>query len=146
MSVDNDIIELAKLFGKTLKKFGLKRVIDHLSQLKDDRSISKETILISKIIEQACKDYELDPKDLQGNYVSGDIASCRTICIVLLKKHTKLTHREVADHFKKDNHVLVSNATKLFNELDPKIKHHKKMIDVYVRVDQFVKNYQLQTK
>lgn len=146
MSVDNEIIELAKLFGKTLKKFGLKRVVHHLSQLKDDNSVSKQSLVVDRIIGEVTKDFSVDYESIKGGYVSGDESSCRTICIVLLKKHTNLSHNEIAPIFNKENHVLISTAIKQFNELDPKIKHHKKMIDVYTRVDQYIKNFQLQTK
>jgi chromosomal replication initiation ATPase DnaA len=68
-------------------------------------------------------------------YLTENVFVCRTISIILIKKHVDLSHIDISNVFGKKNHSIVSHALTDFKSKNERIKEHKIFLDAYNEID-----------
>lgn len=118
----------------TIQKYGYKKVLDKLNELKLPTFTQYENNIQNKIISLVINEYNISELELTKNNVRGDIGEARAMCIVFLKKYLNISHQQIAKIFKRDTHSMVSNAlgkhknkSETFNSDKLYLKKYKKI-------------------
>ncbi len=138
---DEESFEVVRELLRALKKVGLKRVTKTLTELSRGNTSNNEDLLLDFILQKVCDFYSVAKNDLKSKYALETVQECRSVAIVLIKKHLNFTHIAIAKVFGKDNHSIVSEALGKFKDKSEKIKKEAIYLRCFNDVDESVKNY-----
>jgi len=134
----SDEIETLKVidqFCKTIKKIGAKRVTKALHELYKDKIEDYDLRVVNFIKENVCLNFLVSESSLNKPYLTADLFVCRSMSIVLIKKHLDLKNSQIANFFNKNNHTIVSHAITDFQNKNERIKEHKLFLEIYAKLD-----------
>ena len=87
---EKNIITIVREFYLTIQKYGYKKVLDKLNELKLPTFTQYENNIQNRIISLVTSEYDISEIELSKNNVRGDIGEARAMSIVLLKKYLKV--------------------------------------------------------
>tara|TARA_Y100001972_G_C7543539_1_gene273410 strand:- start:160 stop:621 length:462 start_codon:yes stop_codon:yes gene_type:complete len=132
---EKNIVTIVKEFYLTIQKYGYRKVLNKLNELKLPTFSQYENNIQNKIIYLVTSEYNSNIHELTKNNVRGDLGEARSMCIVLLKKYLNVSHSQIAIIFKRDTHSMVSNALNKHKNKSKNISNEKKYLDKYKRIE-----------
>ena len=135
MEEEKETLKVIHQFSKTLKKVGATKVKNALTELYRNRLKDYDDKIVSFIKKSVCSAFSVDENDMKKPYLTENVFVCRTISIILIKKHVDLSHIDISNVFGKKNHSIVSHALTDFKSKNERIKEHKIFLDTYNEID-----------
>ena len=132
---EKNIVTIVKEFYLTIQKYGYRKVLNKLNELKLPTFSQYENNIQNKIIYLVTSEYNSNIHELTKNNVRGDLGEARSMCIVLLKKYLNIINSQIAIIFKRDTHSMVSNALNKHKNKSKNIINEKKYLDKYKRIE-----------
>ena len=132
---EKNIVTIVKEFYLTIQKYGYRKVLNKLNELKLPTFSQYENNIQNKIIYLVTSEYNSNIHELTKNNVRGDLGEARSMCIVLLKKYLNVSHSQISIIFKRDTHSMVSNALNKHKNKSKNISNEKKYLDKYKRIE-----------
>jgi chromosomal replication initiation ATPase DnaA len=141
MTEEKEIVDLVAKLYKTFKKVGVRNVLNALDGLCRGNINSYDENIISFIKTKVCESFKVETEELNKSFLSNDIYLCRSMSMVLIKKHLNLSHLEISNIFGNKNHTIVSHALSDFKNKNERIKEHKFYLENYNRIYEEVVKY-----
>lgn len=132
---EKETLEVIDQFCKTLKKVGTTKVKNALAELYRNKLKDYDDKIVYFIKKNVCEFFSIDESDMNKPYLTEIVFICRTIAIILIKKHVNLSHIDISNLFGKKNHSIVSHALTDFKNKNERIKEHKIFLDAYNDID-----------
>ncbi len=132
---EKNIITIVREFYLTIQKYGYKKVLDKLNELKLPTFTQYENNIQNRIISLVTSEYEISEIELSKNNVRGDIGEARAMSIVLLKKYLNISHSQIAKIFKRDTHSMVSSALNKHKNKSENLSSDLKYIKKYKKIE-----------
>lgn len=135
-TLDEEVITLVKRLATTIKKVGVKKVVDALDELNTEEGfVEAHQSLIKYILNETSTVFQINPEDMKRKNIRGTAYDARAMCFILLKKQLDLNHKDIAGLFGKKNHTLVSHALTYFNNLDYDVKTDRKFLEAFQEIN-----------
>jgi chromosomal replication initiation ATPase DnaA len=139
--LDSEMVKVVKKMASAISKHGVTRVVGALNNLnEDDDGFKSERLLISFIIDECSKKFQVNPSDLSKKNIRGVTSDARSMCFVLIKKYLNYSHQDIAKRFNSNNHSMVSSALKRFDDLNYNVKTDRIFLDIFKDLDSLVSN------
>ena len=132
---EKNIVTIVKEFYLTIQKYGYRKVLNKLNELKLPTFSQYENSIQNKIIYLVVSEYNITENELSKNNVRGDIGEARAMCIVLLKKYLNVSHSQIAIIFKRDTHSMVSNALNKHKNKSENIHTEQKYLGRFKKIE-----------
>ncbi len=132
---DKNIVTIVKEFYLTIQKYGYRKVLNKLNELKLPTFSQYENSIQNKIIYLVVSEYNITENELSKNNVRGDVGEARAMCIVLLKKYLNVSHNQIAIIFKRDTHSMVSNALNKHKNKSENILTEQKYLGRFKKIE-----------
>ena len=142
MSEDfSEIRDVIELFCDAVRKHGKTRILKGI-ELANSKKISDNSIkIVDLCIKLSCEAYGFKKEQILTNRISNDCNDCKQLAIVLVKHHTRLSHREIADIFKYKNISNVSIAIREFKNKNERFKQDALFLkyyqSIYLEIDKY---------
>lgn len=144
-NTDKEITSLVKQLYETFRKVGYKRVLTTLRTLIKHPENSNETEICQHIIEQTIKMYDCSHYDLKKPKISPHMNQAKRTCLILLKTHTTLNHKDIAGMFvpegRDPHHSMVSHALKYKSSISPQVKDDREFLEKYNEIEKRILEY-----
>ncbi len=135
MEEEKETLQVIDQFCKTLKKVGVTKVKNALNELYRNRLKDYDDKIVSLIKKSVCESFSIEESEMGKPYLTEIVFICRTMCIILIKKHVNMSHIDISNIFGKKNHSIVSHALTDFKNKNERIKEHKIFLDTYNQID-----------
>lgn len=132
---ERETLEVIDQFCKTLKKVGTTKVKNALAELYRSRLKDYDDKIVCFIKKNVCDAFSIDESEMNKPYLTEIVFICRTMSIILIKKHINMSHIDISNIFGKKNHSIVSHALTDFKNKNERIKEHKIFLDAYNEID-----------
>ena len=144
---EKNIVTIVKEFYLTIQKYGYRKVLNKLNELKLPTFSQYENSIQNKIIYLVVNEYNISESELSKNNVRGDVGEARAMCIVLFKKYLNVSHQQIAVIFKRDTHSMVSNALNKHKNKSETIASEKNYLNKYKKIEsRLIKEISTMTK
>ena len=110
MSEIKEISEIVGLFCNAVKKYGKKKIMKSVSEIHSQSIEDNNHNIIDYIMLQSCKVYNIEKEEILKSRVQSDYMDAKTLAIVLIKKHTKLSNQKISELFNSKARSEVSKA------------------------------------
>jgi chromosomal replication initiation ATPase DnaA len=142
MSEDfNEIRDVVELFCDAVRKHGKTRILKGIEIANSKSLEGNSSKIVDLCIKFSCEAYGFKKEQILTNRISNDCNDCKQLAIVLVKHHTRLSHRQIADIFKYKNISNISIALKEFKNKDERFKQDalflKHYQSIYLEIDKF---------
>jgi len=124
---NSDLIEVISVFHKTIKKHGIKRVIQSLVKIQHTTELHLEDTeqqVLDFICFKVFSAYQTSLQEMRETTKRGRFTNAKKMAFVLFNQHLKITQREIAT-FWRINSSKVNIAIKEFHKLNSNIRSDK---------------------
>ena len=143
MSEIKEISEVVSLFCDAVKKYGKKKIMKSVSEIHSQSIEEKNIAVIDYIILQSCQFYGIKKDEILKKRVSSDYMDAKNLAIILIKKHTKLSHQKIAEFFKSKARSEISIAISSFKNKNSRYKPDADFLRFYAEIDEKVDRFKL---
>ena len=122
--------------SKTVRAIGVEKLIDVIVNARRKPRATTENKIERYIIEKCCEAFRIHPVKLKSAKTTYDEAiDARMFCYILLKKHLGYSLSQTKKAMGPDKST-IARGIKDFAALKETVKHEKKLLDLFKKIDE----------